>query len=169
MLRFTVALLLLSTPTLADDAALKSLFHGGGPKVVLGDTGTPDIHGAPFSGTLGVSDEADDLAYDPLLPDWMNACGEGDTYSDSRCDPASPDYVSPYIYSPDYDPEGRDKYMDGIPQPGDPDWNSYVKFAMTYLQDAYRPEGMTDSDFVVWIEDGCPSEPDASRCGFPSP
>lgn len=135
------------------------------------ERGTPNIHGSYLrSGTLAVSTEDEDAEYDPLLPDWMNACGsDPDAYPDTRCDPSSPDYVSPHIYNPEYDPEGRDKYMDDQPQAGDPEWSAYVEWSMTYLRDAYRPEGMTDGDFVAWIEDGCPSEPDASRCGFPSP
>lgn len=104
------------------------------------EQGTPDIHGA--------------------VPEWMENCGEPGEYTDSRCDPASPDFVSPREFDDDYDPEGQDKYLyTGYPKPGDPGYDEYVTWYLDGQDQTNRPAGMTDGEYVEWLEAGCGDEP----------
>ena len=155
MLRASVvALVLMIAPTLA---APPSPFWF---EQMAKENGTPDTHGAQKSGTLGVNDELDDAEYDPLLPEWRANCGEPGEYTDSRCDPASPDFVSIREFDDDYDPDGQDKYLyTDYPNPGDEGYDEYVQWYLDGQDQSNRPAGMTDGEYVEWLEAGCGDEP----------
>jgi hypothetical protein len=136
MLRASTLALLLWT-TMPAHAAPPSPFWF---EQMAAEQGTPDIHGS--------------------VPDWRLNCGEPGEYTDSRCDPASPDFVSTREFDEDYDPEGEDKYLySGYPSPGDPGYDEYVTWYLDGMDQTGRPDGMTDGEYVEWLEAGCGDEP----------
>lgn len=163
MLRASLVAILLtaSGPVLAQDLSnlddiLVQVFNGDDAAAVNEDDETatePD-------------DEGDDGEYEDTTPHDFHF-PDDPLDPTSTTDPRSPAYIPPHTLDPDYDPEGTDKYLYGYPEKGGPEYGEYVSWYLSNQSGSYRPDGMSDSDFVEWLEDGCPDD-EVHVCGAPS-
>jgi hypothetical protein len=85
---------------------------------------------------------------------------DSETPSDDDDDTSDGGYENTTPHDPDVD-----RYIEGTPSAGTPEYDDYVNWYLDGMENAYRPDGMTDGEFTEWLEAGCPGEEDAAKCG----
>jgi hypothetical protein len=96
--------------------------------------------------------------------EWLKQLFNGDGVAAARAE-TSETAGDGYEDTTPNDPD-VDRYIAGFPEPGTGDYDEYVQWYLDGIEGAYRPDGLTDSEYVEWVEEGCPGEDDADKCGM---